>query len=254
MPEKKIEGPGCALVTGSARGIGAAIVRALAAAGHNVVINHASEGSAAAAAQLADAVRSEHGVEALVVKADVSSFDDAARLVDASIERFGHIDVLVNNAGITRDTLLMRMKEEQFDQVIATDLKGVFNVCRQAAGPMAKQRCGRIVNIGSLSGILGQAGQANYSAAKAGVIGFTKALARELAGRGVTVNAVAPGFIETDMTADMNQKVLDDMSKQIPLKRIGAPQDVAAAVAFLASDQAAYITGQVLQVDGGLGI
>lgn len=245
---------GCALVTGSARGIGAATVRALAAQGHPVVINHAHEGSASAARALADEVKAAYGVEALVVQADVSDFDAAKELVDAALAQFEHIAVVVNNAGITRDTLLMRMKEEQFDEVIATDLKGVFNVCRHAVRPLAKQRAGRIVNISSLSGLMGQAGQANYSAAKAGVVGLTKALARELAGRGVTVNAVAPGFIATDMVANMNQDVLEKMRVQIPLGRLGTPEDVASAVAFLASDAAAYITGQVIQVDGGLGI
>ncbi len=254
MPRGKVEGPGCVLVTGSARGIGAAIVRALAAQGRNVVINYTSAGSKQAAEELAAQVEAEHGVQTCAVQADVSSYEQAGNLVQSALEAFGHIDVLVNNAGITRDTLLMRMSEEQFDDVIAVDLKGVYNVCQHVAGPMAKQRSGRIINISSLSGILGQAGQANYSAAKAGVIGFTKAVARELAGRGITVNAVAPGFIETDMTANMNQKVLDEMKDQIPLKRIGAPEDIAGAVAFLASEHAAYITGQVLQVDGGLGI
>lgn len=254
MPKGKVEGPGCALVTGSARGIGAAIARALAADGHNVVVNYTSEGSAQAAGELAERIEAEHGVQARAVQADVSSYDEAGALVEAAIQAFGHIDVLVNNAGITRDTLLMRMSEEQFDGVLSVDLKGVYNVCRHAVGPMAKQRFGRIVNISSLSGILGQAGQANYSAAKAGVIGFTKAVARELAGRGITVNAVAPGFVATDMTANMNQKVLDEMEGQIPLKRIGTPEDIADAVAFLASERASYITGQVLQVDGGLGI
>lgn len=250
----KVQGPGCALVTGSARGIGAAIAYALAQDGHNIVLNCTSESSKDAADNLAARITGEQDVEAFAFAADVSSFDAAKELVDAAIERFGHIDVLVNNAGITRDTLLMRMSEEQFDDVIAVDLKGVYNMCRHAVGGMAKQRSGRIVNITSLSGIMGQAGQVNYSSAKAGVIGLTKALARELAGRGVTVNAVAPGFVATDMTAGMNQDVLEEMEKQIPLKRLGAVEDIAFAVAFLASDGASYITGQVLQVDGGLGI
>ena len=245
---------GCALVTGAARGIGAAIVRALAAAGHDVVINHTSEASARAAAELQAEVEERYGVTALVVRADVSDFEEARRLVEAGVERFGHIAVLVNNAGINRDGLLVRMKEQDFDDVVATDLKGVFNMTRHAAKPLMKQRYGRIVNITSLSGVVGQAGQANYSAAKAGVIGLTKATARELAARNVTVNAVAPGFVETDMTARMKPEVLEQLVDGVPLKRMAAPAEVADAVAFLASDKAAYITGQVLHIDGGLGM
>lgn len=245
---------GCALVTGAARGIGAAIVRALAAAGHDVVINYTSEASAQAAAELQAEVEERYGVTALVVRADVSDFEEARRLVEAGVERFGHIAVLVNNAGINRDGLLVRMKEQDFDDVVATDLKGVFNMTRHAAKPLMKQRYGRIVNITSLSGVVGQAGQANYSAAKAGVIGLTKATARELAARNVTVNAVAPGFVETDMTARMKPEVLEQLVDGVPLKRMAAPAEVADAVAFLASDKAAYITGQVLHIDGGLGM
>lgn len=245
---------GCALVTGAARGIGAAIVRALAAAGRDVVINHTSETSARAAAKLQAEVEWRYGVAALVVRADVSDFEEAHRLVEASIERFGHIAVLVNNAGINRDGLLVRMKEQDFDDVIATDLKGVFNMTRHAAKPLMKQRYGRIVNITSLSGVVGQAGQANYSAAKAGVIGLTKATARELAARNVTANAVAPGFVATDMTARMKPEMLEQLVDDVPLKRMAAPEEVADAVAFLASDKAAYITGQVLHIDGGLGM
>lgn len=245
---------GCALVTGAARGIGAAIVRALAAAGHDVVINYTSEASARAAAELQAEVEERYGVTALVVRADVSDFEEARRLVEAGVERFGHIAVLVNNAGINRDGLLVRMKEQDFDDVVATDLKGVFNMTRHAAKPLMKQRYGRIVNITSLSGVVGQAGQANYSAAKAGVIGLTKATARELAARNVTVNAVAPGFVETDMTARMKPEVLEQLVDGVPLKRMAAPAEVADAVAFLASDKAAYITGQVLHIDGGLGM
>lgn len=245
---------GCSLVTGAARGIGAAIVRALAAAGRDVVINHASESSAQAAAELKAEVEERCGVTALVVRADVSDFEEARRLVEAAIERFGHIAVLVNNAGINRDGLLVRMKERDFDDVVATDLKGVFNMTRHAAKPLVKQRYGRIVNITSLSGVVGQAGQANYSAAKAGVIGLTKATARELAARDVTVNAVAPGFVATDMTARMKPEVLEQLVQNVPLKRMAAPAEVADAVAFLASDKAGYITGQVLHIDGGLGM
>lgn len=245
---------GCALVTGAARGIGAAIVRTLAAAGHDVVINYTSEASARAAAELQAEVEERYGVTALVVRADVSDFEEARRLVEAGVERFGHIAVLVNNAGINRDGLLVRMKEQDFDDVVATDLKGVFNMTRHAAKPLMKQRYGRIVNITSLSGVVGQAGQANYSAAKAGVIGLTKATARELAARNVTVNAVAPGFVETDMTARMKPEVLEQLVDGVPLKRMAAPAEVADAVAFLASDKAAYITGQVLHIDGGLGM
>lgn len=245
---------GCSLVTGAARGIGAAIVRALAAAGRDVVINHASESSAQAAAELKAEVEERCGVTALVVRADVSDFEEARRLVEAAIERFGHIAVLVNNAGINRDGLLVRMKERDFDDVVAIDLKGVFNMTRHAAKPLMKQRYGRIVNITSLSGVVGQAGQANYSAAKAGVIGLTKATARELAARDVTVNAVAPGFVATDMTARMKHEVLEQLVQNVPLKRMAAPAEVADAVAFLASDKAGYITGQVLHIDGGLGM
>lgn len=245
---------GCSLVTGAARGIGAAIVRALAAAGRDVVINHASESSAQAAAELKAEVEERCGVTALVVRADVSDFEEARSLVEAAIERFGHIAVLVNNAGINRDGLLVRMKERDFDDVVATDLKGVFNMTRHAAKPLMKQRYGRIVNITSLSGVVGQAGQANYSAAKAGVIGLTKATARELAARDVTVNAVAPGFVATDMTARMKPEVLEQLVQNVPLKRMAASAEVADAVAFLASDKAGYITGQVLHIDGGLGM
>ena len=252
MSSEEAKDRGCALVTGSARGIGAGIVRALAAEGYDVVINHTTDSSAAAAAELAQSVEADFGVSALVVQADVSNFDAAKGLVDVAIARFGAIQVLVNNAGVNKDGLLMRMKEQAFDDVIAVDLKGVFNVTRHAIGPMAKRRQGRIINVSSVSGILGNAGQANYSAAKAGVIGFTKATAREVAPRGITVNAVAPGFIETDMTASMKPEVLEQMAGQIPLGRLGTVEDVAAMVAFLASDAAAYVTGQVLQVDGGL--
>ena len=245
---------GCAVVTGSARGIGAACVRALAAQGRDVVVNYSSDGSEGAASALAVEVADAYGVDAIAVRADVSDFEDAGALVSAALERYGKIAVLVNNAGITRDGLLMRMSEENFDDVVSVDLKGVFNMCRHAISPMARARAGRIVNVSSLSGVRGQAGQVNYSAAKAGVIGLTKAVAREYASRGVTCNAVAPGLIATDMTAKMSEKARAGLEGQIPLGHMGEPADVAAAVAFLASEQAGYITGQVLGVDGGLGI
>ncbi len=245
---------GCALVTGSARGIGAAIAERLAQDGMNVVINCSSEGSRGRADELAARLAADYVVEALVVVANIAKFDEAKALVDAAIAQFGKIWVLVNNAGITRDGLLMRMKEDQFSDVVDVDLKGVFNVMRHACGPMMKARAGRIINISSVSGILGNAGQCNYSAAKAGVIGLTKAAAREMAPRGITVNAIAPGFVRTAMTEAMKPEILEAACQQIPLGRMAEVEDIAAAAAFLASDAAAYITGQTIQVDGGLAI
>ncbi|MBQ7478771.1 MAG: 3-oxoacyl-[Selenomonadaceae bacterium] len=190
--------------------------------------------------------------KALLVQADVSDSAAAEAMVASVVEAFGTVDILVNNAGITRDALFARMKEEDFNAVINTNLKGVFHCTKAVTKLMMKQRSGRIVNMASVVGVTGNAGQANYSAAKAGVIGFTKSVARELAGRGITVNSVAPGFIETDMTAVLSDKVKEAMAEDIPLKRAGKPEDVANAVLFLASDNAAYITGQVLHVDGGM--
>jgi len=238
-----------ALVTGASRGIGRAIAIALAEAGADVAVNYS--GSESAAAETAAAVEAL-GRRAMLVKADVGKSDAFEGMVKDVIDAFGGIDILVNNAGITRDNLIMRMKEEEFDQVIETNLKGVFNGIKAVTRPMMKQRSGRIINISSVVGALGNPGQANYVAAKAGVIGLTKASARELASRGITVNCVAPGFIETDMTDKLPADMREQLSGQIPLARLGQPEDIAAAVRYLASDAAAYMTGQTLHVDGGM--
>ena len=238
-----------ALVTGGSRGIGRAIALRLAEEGAKVAINYA--GNVKAAEEVKAAIE-EKGGKALLVQADVSDSEAAEGMVASVVEAFGTVDILVNNAGITRDAIFARMKEEDFNAVINTNLKGVFHCTKAVTKLMMKQRSGRIVNMASVVGVTGNAGQANYSAAKAGVIGFTKSVARELAGRGMTVNSVAPGFIETDMTAVLSDKVKEAMTEEIPLKRAGKPEDVANAVLFLASDNAAYITGQVLHVDGGM--
>jgi 3-oxoacyl-[acyl-carrier protein] reductase len=236
-----------AIVTGASRGIGKATALALAAQGAAVVVNYASS-SGAADAVVAEIVQA--GGSALALGADVSKSEDVDRLFEATIEKFGRIDVLVNNAGITRDTLLLRMKLEDWQAVIDLNLTGVFLCTRAASKIMLKQRSGRIINITSVSGQVGNAGQANYSAAKAGVIGFTRTVARELASRGITVNAVAPGFIATDMTNDLKSEPILAM---IPLNRYGQPEDVAGMIEFLAASSAAgYITGQVFNVDGGM--
>lgn len=238
-----------ALITGASRGIGRAIALKLASEGAKVVINYA--GSENAANEVKEAVK-DMGGEAIVLGADISNSESAENLVNKTVEKFGGLDILVNNAGITRDGLLARMKDEDFDAVINTNLKGVFYTTRAAAKIMMKARKGRIINMASVVGIMGNAGQANYSAAKAGVIGFTKTVAKELAGRSITANAIAPGFIETDMTAVLSDKVKEAMIDSIPLKRGGTPEDVANVVLFLASDMASYITGQVINVDGGM--
>ncbi len=238
-----------ALVTGASRGIGRAIALALAKAGANVAVNYNQ--SAEAAQQLVEEIISQGG-NARAWQADVSDYSQAASLVEAATECWDGLDILVNNAGITRDGLLMRMSEEDWDQVQAVNLKGYFNCCRAAVRPMIRARSGRIINISSVVGIMGNAGQANYSAAKAGVIGLTKALARELGSRGITVNAVAPGFIDTDMTKALTGDQKAQMVANIPLGRTGQPQDVATAVEFFTGPGAAYITGQVLAVDGGM--
>ncbi|WP_027414562.1 3-oxoacyl-[acyl-carrier-protein] reductase [Aneurinibacillus terranovensis] len=238
-----------ALVTGASRGIGRAIAVSLAEQGADIAVNYA--GNEAAAKEVADII-SGMGRKAILVKADVANAEQVEGMVKQVIEAFGKLDILVNNAGITRDNLLMRMKEEDFDQVIATNLKGVFNCIKAVTRPMMKARGGRIINISSVVGVMGNAGQANYVAAKAGVIGLTKSAARELASRNITVNAVAPGFIETDMTDVLGEETTGALLSQIPLARLGKPEDVANVVKFLASDESSYMTGQVLHVDGGM--
>lgn len=243
-----------ALVTGSSRGIGLAVATELASAGYDVCLNCSSASGLEALQQHADALAAEFGVRTVAVAANVGVADEAAALVKAAHEAFGRLDVLVNNAGITHDGLLVRMKEEDFDSVIDVNLKGTFLTCKAAGQIMMKQRYGRIVNMSSVSGVGGNAGQANYAASKAGVIGLTKTVARELAARGVTANAVAPGFITTDMTDALSEKQHEAIGAQIPAKRFGTPEDVAHLVRFLASEQAGYITGQVICIDGGLAL
>lgn len=238
-----------ALVTGAGRGIGKAIALRLAKEGYFVVVNY--NGSKEAAEAVVAEIK-EAGGEAESFGCNVASYEAAEAMMKEIAEKHGGIDVLVNNAGITRDTLLMRMSEEDFDLVLATNLKGAFNCTKFASKYMMKKRFGRIINISSVSGVMGNAGQANYSASKAGIIGLTKAVARELAGRNVTANAIAPGFIDTDMTAVLGDSIKEKVTDTIPMKRFGKPEDIAEAAAFLASDGAAYITGQVLAVDGGM--
>ena len=239
-----------ALVTGGSRGIGRAVCLALAARGMRVAVNYA--GNAAAAEEVVQACLQQGAPDAFAVQADVSDAEQVRALVAAVSERWGGVDVLVNNAGITRDGLLMRMSEQDFDAVLATNLKGAFACMQAVMRLMMKQRWGRIVNLSSVVGLRGNLGQANYAASKAGLIGMSKSAAKELASRGITVNCVAPGFIETDMTAVLPESVRTALLGQIPLARLGAAEEVAAAVAFLASPESAYITGQVLCVDGGM--
>lgn len=239
-----------ALITGAARGIGKAIAIKLASAGYDVAINYRTKNEELDA--LKNQIENEFGVKCELVQGDVANFEDAEKMVKETVEKLGQIDVLVNNAGITKDGLFMRMSQEDFEKVIDVNLVGTFNVTRNAIPFMVKKRSGRVINISSVVGIIGNAGQVNYSASKAGIIGFTKSLAREVASRNILVNAVAPGFIETDMTNVLTDTVKENINAQIPLKRMGSAEDVANLVKFLASDESAYITGQVIKVDGGM--
>lgn len=239
----------CAIVTGASRGIGKAIAIKLASLGASIVINYRS--SESEAENVAKEVK-KFGVEAMLVKADISNIEEAEKLVKEAKEKFGKIDIMVNNAGITKDGLIMRMKEEDFDNVIRVNLKGVFNCLKSITPVMMRQKHGKIINLSSVVGISGNAGQVNYAASKAGVIGMTKSLAKEIGSRGINVNAVAPGFIETDMTDKLGEKLKQEAVNNIPLKRLGKPEDVAEVVSFLASDEASYVTGQVIHVDGGM--
>lgn len=238
-----------AVVTGASRGIGRSIAIDLAKKGANVVVNYS--GNEAKANEVVDEIKAL-GQQAFAVKADVSNAEEVQALMKQAVDTFGSIDILVNNAGITKDNLLMRMKENEWDDVININLKGVFNCTKAVTRQMMKQRSGRIINVASVVGVCGNPGQANYVAAKAGVIGLTKTTAKELASRHITVNAVAPGFISTDMTDKLDENVQTEMLKQIPLARFGAPEDISYVVVFLASEGAGYITGQTIQVDGGM--
>ena len=238
-----------AIITGASRGIGAEIARKMAEAGAKIVVNYS--GSQAKAEAVVEEIKSNGG-EAIAVKADVADADAVKAMVEQTMQTFGSVDILVNNAGITRDNLMMRMKDDEWDDVINTNLKGVFICTKAVTRQMMKQRSGRIVNIASIVGVMGNAGQANYVAAKAGVIGLTKTTARELASRNITANAVAPGFITTDMTDKLGEDIQKTMLAQIPLGRFGKPEEVAKAALFLASDDASYMTGQTLHLDGGM--
>lgn len=244
MSENKV-----ALITGATRGIGKEIALELAANGFDIAVNYRSKQDGM------DELKKEiekNNVRCEFVKADVANFEDCESMVKETIEKFGKIDVLVNNAGITKDGLIMRMKKEDFDAVIDVNLTGTFNVTRNVIPYMLKQRSGRIINVSSVVGVAGNAGQTNYSASKAGIIGFTKSLAKEVASRNILVNAIAPGFIDTDMTSVLSDAVKEGINAQIPLKRMGSPKEVAKVVKFLSSEDSSYVTGQVINIDGGM--
>lgn len=238
-----------AIVTGASRGIGRGIATILARQGAKVVVNY--RGNEAAAQEVVAAIRAA-GSEAIAAQGDVRIAADANALVQKALDAYGRVDILVNNAGTTRDTLLLRMSEEDWDLVLETNLKGVFHCTRAALRPMMRQRYGRIISVSSVSGLAGNAGQANYAAAKAGIVAFTKSVAKEVGSRGITVNAIAPGYVPTDLTSTLPQELIAEALSRTPLGRMGTPEDMGYAVAFLASDEASFITGQVLSVDGGL--
>ena len=240
-----------ALVTGAGRGIGRAIAIALAEEGAGVIVNY--NGSEERAKEVKQTIE-ENGGKASIYKCNVSDFEACETMIREIVKEHGHLDILVNNAGITKDGLIMKMREEDFDRVLNVNLKGTFNTIRHSARQMLKQRSGKIINISSVSGILGNVGQANYAASKAGVIGLTKTMARELGSRGITVNAIAPGFVDTEMTEVLSEEIRENACKQIILGRFGKPEDIANAAVFLASDKADYITGQVISVDGGMNV
>lgn len=239
-----------ALITGGSRGIGEKIAEKYASEGYNLVINYVS--NIENIEELSNKIKGNSNIEILFIQADVTNFEACENMVKEAVEKLGHIDVVVNNAGITKDGLLMRMKEEEFDRVIEVNLKGTFNVTKSAIPYMMKQKYGRIVSISSVVGVSGNAGQANYSASKAGIIGFTKSVAKELASRNILANCVAPGFIKTDMTDVLSDSVKESINAQIPLKKMGTAEEVAKAVYFLGNEENTYITGQVLNVDGGM--
>ena len=240
-----------ALVTGAGRGIGRAIAIALAEEGAEVIVNY--NGSEERAKEVKQTIE-ENGGKASIYKCNVSDFEACETMIREIVKEHGHLDILVNNAGITRDNLIMKMSEEDFDAVINANLKGCFNTIKAVSRQMLRQRSGRIINITSVSGILGNAGQANYSASKAGIIGLTRTMARELASRGITVNGIAPGFVDTDMTKVLPEQVREAATAQIPLGRFGQPEDIANMAVYLASEKASYITGQIISVDGGMAI
>lgn len=238
-----------AIVTGGSRGIGRAVCRKLAERSMNIVMNYSA--NADAAEEAADVCRSL-GARVVIVQGSVAVPEDCDRIVQEALDAFGQVDVLVNSAGITRDNLLLRMSEEDFDQVIAVNLRGTFRMMKAVARPMMRKRYGRIINLSSIVGEMGNAGQVNYAASKAGVNGMTKAFAKEIAGKGITVNAVAPGFIDTDMTRALSREAAESLKARIPMGRLGTPEDVAHAISFLASEEAGYVTGQVIGVNGGM--